>query len=61
LGEGRVRDEIHEEVKPMAVMTISRELGSEGVTIAKKVAQELGYHFVDKDVIERVLDQYGFV
>ena len=45
----------------MAVMTISRELGSEGVTIAKKVAQELGYHFVDKDVIERVLDQYGFV
>jgi cytidylate kinase len=45
----------------MAVMTISRELGSEGVTIARKVAQELGYHFVDKDVIERVLDQYGFV
>jgi cytidylate kinase len=45
----------------MAVMTISRELGSEGVYIARKVAQELGYHFVDKDVIERVLDQYGFV
>ena len=45
----------------MAVMTISRELGSGGVTIAKKVAQELGYHFVDKDVIEKVLDQYGFV
>ncbi len=45
----------------MAVMTISRELGSEGVTIAKKVAQELGYHYVDKDVIEKVLDQYGFV
>jgi cytidylate kinase len=49
------------EVNPMAVMTISRELGSEGVYIARKVAQELGYHFVDKDVIERVLDQYGFV
>jgi cytidylate kinase len=45
----------------MAVMTISRELGSQGVTIAKKVTQELGYHFVDKDVIEKVLDQYGFV
>src|SRR5512136_2150796 len=45
----------------MAVMTISRELGSEGAYIAKKVTQELGYHFVDKDVIERVLDQYGFV
>jgi cytidylate kinase len=61
LREGRVRDEVHREVKAMAVMTISRELGSEGVTIAKKVAQELGYHFVDKDVIEKVLDQYGFV
>ena len=45
----------------MTAMTISRELGSEGVTIAKKVAQELGYHFADKDVIEKVLDQYGFV
>ena len=45
----------------MAVLTISRELGSGGVAIAKKVTQELGYHFVDKDVIERVLDQYGFV
>ena len=45
----------------MAVLTISRELGSEGTYIAKKVTQELGYHFVDKDVIERVLDQYGFV
>jgi hypothetical protein len=45
----------------MAVLTISRELGSEGVAIAKKVAQELGYHFADKDVIEMVLDQYGFV
>ncbi len=45
----------------MAVMTISRELGSEGVYIAKKVAQELGYHYADKDLIERVLDQYGFV
>ncbi len=45
----------------MTVMTISRELGSEGTYIARKVTQELGYHFVDKDVIERVLDQYGYV
>ena len=45
----------------MPVMTISRELGSEGVYIARKVAHELGYHFVDKDVIEKVLDEYGFV
>jgi cytidylate kinase len=45
----------------MAVLTISRELGSEGAYIAKKAAQELGYHFVDKALIEKVLNQYGFV
>jgi cytidylate kinase len=45
----------------MAVLTISREIGSEGTYIARKAAQELGYHFVDKDIIEKVLNQYGFV
>lgn len=45
----------------MTVLTISRELGSEGTFIARQVAQQLGYHFVDKVVIEKVLDQYGFV
>lgn len=45
----------------MAVLTISRELGSQGAYLAKKVAQELGYHFVDKTLIEKVLNQYGFV
>jgi cytidylate kinase len=50
-----------EEVTIMAVLTISRELGSEGTVLAKKVAQELGYHFADKALIEKVLDQYGLV
>src|SRR5512147_2917539 len=45
----------------MAVITISREIGSAGEYIAQKVAQELGYHFADKDIIEKVLNQYGFV
>ncbi|GIK43544.1 MAG: hypothetical protein BroJett011_73770 [Chloroflexota bacterium] len=45
----------------MAVLTISRELGSEGAYLAKKAAQELGYHFVDKALMEKVLNQYGFV
>lgn len=45
----------------MAVITISREMGSEGTYVAKKVAQELGYHFVDKNLIEQILNQYGFV
>jgi cytidylate kinase len=45
----------------MAVISISREIGSAGDYIAQKVAQELGYHFGDKDIIETVLNQYGFV
>ncbi|GAB4448053.1 MAG: hypothetical protein Fur0044_43870 [Anaerolineae bacterium] len=45
----------------MAVLTISRELGSEGTYLGQKVAQKLGYHFVDKALIEKVLNQYGFV
>ncbi len=45
----------------MSVITISRELGSEGSYIAEKVAQALGYHFADKKTLEDVLTQYGFV
>ena len=45
----------------MSVITISRELGSEGSYIAEKVAQALGYHFADKKTLEDVLIQYGFV
>jgi cytidylate kinase len=45
----------------MSVITISRELGSDGSYIAEKVAQVLGYHFVDKKTLEDVLLQYGFV
>jgi cytidylate kinase len=49
------------EVMSMSVVTISREFGSEGSTIARQVARKLGYHFVDKDVMGQVLIQYGFV
>ena len=45
----------------MSVITISREFGSEGDTIAEKVAQALGYHLVDKAVIGSLLSQYGLV
>lgn len=44
----------------MSIITISRELGSEGSHIAEKVAQALGYHFADKKTMEDVLIQYGF-
>lgn len=43
----------------MAVITISRELGSHGASISRKLAETLDYDFVDKDTIERVFRQYG--
>jgi cytidylate kinase len=43
----------------MAVITISREMGSEGFNIGQQVAGQLGYEFVDKRTVEAVLRQYG--
>lgn len=45
----------------MAVITISREFGSEGDYIAQQVAQTLNYHFVDQRFIGIILGQYGYV
>ena len=45
----------------MAVITISREFGSDGDLISKKVAQALGYSLFNKESIEKVLVQYGLV
>ena len=45
----------------MSVITISREFGSEGDAIARKVAQALDYHFVDQKFIGTILTQYGYV
>jgi len=45
----------------MAVITISREYLSWGGTIARRVAEELGYRFVTKDTFEKILRQYGLV
>ena len=43
----------------MAVITISREMGSGGFEIGRQVAQSLGYEFVDKRTIEGIFRQYG--
>jgi cytidylate kinase len=43
----------------MAVITVSRQLGSHGGRIARALAGELGYDLVDKGVINRVIRQYG--
>ena len=43
----------------MAVITISRELGSGGSDIAQRVAKSLGYEFVDKRTTDGIFRQYG--
>lgn len=37
----------------MAVITISRQFGSGGKKVGKRVADELGYYYADEDIIER--------
>lgn len=43
----------------MAVITISRELGSGGSDIAQQVAKQLSYEFVDKRTTDGIFRQYG--
>ncbi|MDC7232183.1 MAG: cytidylate kinase-like family protein [Spirochaetales bacterium] len=45
----------------MNVITISRYLNSGGITIGKRVAEELSYKFVTKETIEEIMSQYGMV
>jgi cytidylate kinase len=45
----------------MAVITISREFGSEGNYIGTKVAESLGYQFVFKKEIGEIFKRYGMV
>ena len=41
----------------MAVITISRQLGAGGRTLGQKLAKRLGYHYVDKEIIEEVAEK----
>lgn len=38
----------------MAVITISRQLGSGGATIARAVASELGFHLLDRELVDLI-------
>ena len=38
----------------MAVITVSRQLGSGGDAIAERVAQELGFQLVDRRLVEEI-------
>lgn len=42
------------------IITISRQFGSGGRTIAKAVAEKLGYAYYDKELIEKVAKMTGF-
>jgi len=45
----------------MAIITISRLLGSDGAAIAERVAQEMSYELITKRTLEKILEQYGLV
>ena len=45
----------------MAVITISRELGTGGVLISQMVVNSINYHLVDKETIGKVLSQFGLL
>ena len=41
----------------MAAITVSRQLGSGGATIARAVAAELGFHLLDRELVDLVARQ----
>jgi len=45
----------------MAVITISRLVGSKGTLIGKEVAKRMGYSYVDRELIEEIMEQYGAI
>jgi len=42
----------------MAVITISREVGSDGTKIGKEVAKRLNYKYADKELIQEIVNHY---
>ena len=42
------------------IITISREFGSGGRTIGRKVAEELGIPFYDKELVDQIALESGF-
>ena len=43
----------------MAIITISREMGSGGIPIAHRTAEELGYTLVDGSTLKKTAEEYG--
>lgn len=45
----------------MAVITISRLVGSKGTLIGKEVAKKMNYAYADREFIQEIMNQYGEV
>ncbi|MCA1950717.1 MAG: cytidylate kinase-like family protein [Treponema sp.] len=45
----------------MAVLTISRDIGSGGLELARRTAELTNFRIADKTVIEHIMREYGFV
>ena len=43
----------------MAIITVSRELGSLGTTVARAVAKALKYRYLDKETFSQAIEEYG--
>ena len=48
-----------EEISKKIVVTIGRQFGSGGRVIGKKIAEQLGIAFYDKELIERAANESG--
>jgi CMP/dCMP kinase len=44
-------------VLALAAITISRQLGSGGTTVARAVADELGYHLLDRELVDLIAER----
>ena len=44
----------------MAVITISRKLGSMGTYVGRRLAEKLGYDYIDKTHLSQIMKEYGF-
>lgn len=43
----------------MAVITISRLVGSKGTLIGKEVAKRMDYHYIDMEFVQKIMSEYG--
>lgn len=43
----------------MPIITVSREMGSGGFLVSERVAEKLGYQFLDGDAIREMAENYG--